>query len=95
MPKPLPSESVTLRMPAEVLADIDLIAEATERSRSFIIVRALKTYLQQEGADVLAALDERPDCGGQSEIWTACLPRWIGSLPARSHETDQAVEERC
>lgn len=74
MPKPLPSESVTLRMPAEVLADIDLIAEATERSRSFIIVRALKTYLQQEGADVLAALDGKGQiAAGQSEDMDSVL----------------------
>jgi predicted transcriptional regulator len=50
------SESVTLRIPVEVLSDIEAIAEATERSRSYIIVRALKTYLLNEGADIFASI---------------------------------------
>ena len=53
------SESVTLRVPADLLSDIELIARATERSRSYIIVRALRTYLLNEGADILAAIRGR------------------------------------
>ena len=53
------SESVTLRVPADVLTDIEAIAEATERSRSYIIVRALRTYLMNEGSDILAAIKGR------------------------------------
>lgn len=55
MTKPNTSESVTLRIPLDVLSDIELIAESTERSRSYIIVRALRTYLLNEGSDILAA----------------------------------------
>jgi predicted transcriptional regulator len=61
MSKPPLSDPITLRVPADVLADIEAIAKATERSRSWVIVRALKIYLQQEGADILAfrkGLDE-------------------------------------
>ena len=61
MPKSPLSDPITLRIPADVLADIEAIAAATERSRSWVIVRALKIYLQQEGADILAlrrGLDE-------------------------------------
>ncbi|PTM94429.1 CopG family ribbon-helix-helix protein [Mycoplana dimorpha] len=53
------SESVTVRVPADLLSDIETIAEATERSRSYIIVRALRTYLLNEGADILAAIKGR------------------------------------
>lgn len=53
------SESVTLRVPADVVSDIEAIAEATERSRSYIIVRALRTYLMNEGSDILAAAKGR------------------------------------
>ncbi len=56
MTKTSPTESVTLRVPGDVLSDIDIIAKATDRSRSYIIVRALRTYLMNEGADVLSAL---------------------------------------
>ncbi|WP_337268419.1 CopG family ribbon-helix-helix protein [Oryzifoliimicrobium ureilyticus] len=55
MTKSQGSESVTLRVPSDVVASIEAIAEATDRSRSYIIVRALKTYLLNEGADILTA----------------------------------------
>jgi predicted transcriptional regulator len=54
MTKPTLSDPITLRIPADVLVDVEAIARATERSRSWVIVRALKAYLQQEGADILA-----------------------------------------
>ncbi|NEK19849.1 CopG family ribbon-helix-helix protein [Rhizobium leguminosarum] len=59
MPRANMSESVTLRIPVEVLSDIEAIANATERSRSYIIVRALKTYLLNEGADIFTAIKGR------------------------------------
>ena len=48
------SDPLTLRIPVDVLADVEAIAEVTERSRSWIIVRALRAYLKNEGADILA-----------------------------------------
>jgi len=59
MTKSQGSESVTLRVPSDILESIETIAEATDRSRSYIIVRALKTYLLNEGADVLSAIRGR------------------------------------
>ncbi len=53
------SESVTLRVPLDILASIRNIAESTGRSRDSIIVRALSIYLLNEGADVLAAIRGR------------------------------------
>ncbi|KQW31196.1 CopG family transcriptional regulator [Rhizobium sp. Root274] len=54
-----PTESVTLHMPSDVLAQVETIAEATERSRSQIIVRAVRAYLLQEGGDILNAIEGR------------------------------------
>lgn len=42
MAKPVLSDPIALRIPADVLADIEKIAETAERSRSWVIVRALK-----------------------------------------------------
>jgi predicted transcriptional regulator len=68
MTKAATSESVTLRIPADVLSDIQAIAEATERSRSYIIVRALRTYLLNEGSDIFAAMKGRQQiAAGQHE----------------------------
>ena len=48
------SDPITLRLPNDVLAAIEEIAESCERSRSWVMVRALKAYLANEGADILA-----------------------------------------
>ncbi|WP_041801707.1 CopG family ribbon-helix-helix protein [Rhodopseudomonas palustris] len=48
------SEPLTIRLPLDVLADIEKIAAASDRKRSWVIVRALKAYLAGEGADILA-----------------------------------------
>jgi predicted transcriptional regulator len=53
------TEPVTLRVPEDVVSDIDVIANATDRSRSYIMVRALRTYLMNEGADILASIKGR------------------------------------
>jgi predicted transcriptional regulator len=48
------SDPIALRIPVDILRDIEAIAETTERTRSWVIVRALKAYLASEGGDVLA-----------------------------------------
>ena len=40
-------------MPKDILEDIEKIAETADRSRSWVIVRALKYYLLNEGSDIL------------------------------------------
>lgn len=53
MSKPVLSDPITLRLPLDVLADIEAVAKATERTRSWIMVRAMRYYLLNEGADIL------------------------------------------
>jgi predicted transcriptional regulator len=53
MTKPVLSDPIALRIPEDMLKDIEAIAKASDRSRSWVIVRALKYYLMQEGNDVL------------------------------------------
>ena len=74
MAKAKQTESVTLRVPSEILADIDRIAEGTERSRSYIILRALKGYLLNEGADIIATIERRAELdAGEHEDFDAVL----------------------
>ena len=63
------SDPIALRIPVDILADIEKIAAASERSRSWVIVRALKLYLASEGADCLAILRgrEESEVGGGHE----------------------------
>jgi predicted transcriptional regulator len=54
--KPVLSDPITLRVPEDILAEVEEIAKATERSRSWVIVWALKYYLMAEGNDILQIL---------------------------------------
>ncbi len=47
------SDPITLRLPVDLLAEIEAVARACERSRSWIMVRALKAYMAQEGREIL------------------------------------------
>jgi predicted transcriptional regulator len=53
------SGPLTLRLPLDVLGDLEKIASASDRTRSWVIVRALKAYLAGEGADILAIVKGR------------------------------------
>ncbi len=55
------SDPIALRVPVDVLADIEKIAKVSERTRSWVIVRALRLYLASEGADCLAILRGREE----------------------------------
>ncbi|MFK4821432.1 CopG family ribbon-helix-helix protein [Ochrobactrum quorumnocens] len=68
--------SVTLRVPEVVLSGIDIIADATERSRSYIILRALRTYLLNEGGIIL--LLENPRILTVFYRWFGSDYRWEG-----------------
>jgi predicted transcriptional regulator len=53
------SDPISLRLPVDVLAAIEQVAKATDRSRSWVIVRALKRYLLTEGAQILDVVEGR------------------------------------
>lgn len=52
--------SVSLRIPEEIAAALDELAAATERSRTFIIRKALEAYLA-DYADYQIAIDRLRD----------------------------------
>ena len=67
MPKQELSDPITLRLPLDVLREIERIAKATDRTRSRVMVRALKLYLASEGKDILATVEGRKQiASGQS-----------------------------
>ncbi|MFD1944282.1 CopG family ribbon-helix-helix protein [Paradevosia shaoguanensis] len=51
------SDPITLRFPLDVLAAIEMIAETSDRTRSWVMVRALRLYLAGEGAEILNVAD--------------------------------------
>jgi len=55
------SDPITLRIPVDVLEDVERIAGAIDRSRSWVMVRALRLYLAGEGEEVLSLLKAREE----------------------------------
>jgi predicted transcriptional regulator len=55
------SDPIALRIPRDVLENIEKIAATCERTRSWVMVRALKAYLAGEGRDILAAAEAQRD----------------------------------
>lgn len=53
------SDPVSMRLPIDVLEAVERVAKATDRNRSWIMVRALRRYLATEGADILAVIEGR------------------------------------
>jgi predicted transcriptional regulator len=53
------SDPISMRLPVDVLEAIERVAEATDRNRSWVMVRALRRYLATEGADILAVIEGR------------------------------------
>ena len=54
------STAVSVRMPDELVRELDSVAKTTERSRSFHIQKALEIYLEEQ-ADLQIALDRLHD----------------------------------
>ena len=61
MSRPTLSDPLTLRMPTDVLEAIEAIAETCDRSRSWVMVRAMRLYLAREGAEILAVRQGREE----------------------------------
>ncbi len=49
---PAPSTHVSLRVPNDLIEAFDKLAAALERPRSWVMVRALRSYLEEEGGEI-------------------------------------------
>ena len=58
------STAISVRLPKNLASQLDSIAKETERPRSFIIQKALESYLE-DYADLQIALDRLHDKGDE------------------------------
>ncbi|MCK9230893.1 MAG: ribbon-helix-helix domain-containing protein [Syntrophales bacterium] len=56
--------AISVRLPKNLANHLDMIAKETERSRSFIIQKALESYIE-DFADLQIALDRLHDKGDE------------------------------
>jgi predicted transcriptional regulator len=55
------SDPISMRLPLAVLAEIEDIAQICNRTRSWVFVRALKSYLAAEGREIIEIAKARRD----------------------------------
>lgn len=53
MPKQQLSDPITLRLPVDLLESIERISTISDRTRSWVMVRAMRLYLAGEGQEIL------------------------------------------
>lgn len=58
------TSAISVRIPKELVSQLDSIAKETERPRSFIIQKALESYIE-DFADLQIALDRLHDKGDE------------------------------
>ena len=54
------SQTLSVRLPDNLAAELNNIAEITERSKSYLVQKALESYLQEQ-ADLQVAIDRLRD----------------------------------
>jgi predicted transcriptional regulator len=80
MPDGLTAIPVSVRIPADMIETLDKIAAGMDRSRSWIILDAIREYLADEGQEVLDVLDglaeaERGETVPAEEVLAAARAR--------------------
>jgi predicted transcriptional regulator len=53
MPDDVGSASISLRVPTDLLQKLDRIAAIVERPRSWVLLRAIRQFLEDEGQEIL------------------------------------------
>jgi predicted transcriptional regulator len=79
---------VSLRVPAEMLEMLDKVTHSMQRPRSWVILRALRIYLANEGQEILdiqEGIDEadRGDTVPVEEILARLMARVGAMTPAK------------
>lgn len=67
------TRTINVRLPANVYEQLEALAQATARTKSFVTVQALSTYLKEQSwqtQDIEAALQEadRGDFASEAEV---------------------------
>jgi predicted transcriptional regulator len=92
------SEPISLRLPVDTLAAIEKVAKACDRTRSWVIVRALRRYLMTEGSQILDVIEGRAQiAAGDAHDMDDVLDeveRLVRSPPGEAHATTMTQGRR-
>jgi predicted transcriptional regulator len=82
---------VSLRVPHDLIEALDRIAAALERPRSWVMLRALRLYLDDEGAEVLEDAESIAELDRGEIITSEEVERKLDTIMA---EAEQARARR-
>lgn len=77
---------VSLRLPQELIEAFDKIAAALERPRSWVMVRALRQYLDDEGAEIIEDTESLAELDRGEVISSEEMQRRLREIIARGEE---------
>jgi predicted transcriptional regulator len=80
------STHVSLRVPNEVIEAFDRLAVALDRPRSWVIVRALRHYLDEEGADIAEDTESLAELDRGEVVTSEDLRRRVKEIIGRAEK---------
>ena len=87
MPDDHPALShVSLRVPSDLIEAFDRIAAALERPRSWVMVRALRQYLDDEGAEITEDTESLAELDRGETVSSEDLRRRVDEIIGRAEK---------
>lgn len=77
---------VSLRVPSDLIQAFDRIAAALERPRSWVMVRALRQYLDDEGAEIAADTESLAELDRGETVSSEDLRRKVDEIIGKTEK---------
>jgi predicted transcriptional regulator len=90
--KPMPddhggSSHVSLRLPNDLIAAFDKLASVLDRPRSWVMLRALRQYLDDEGAEIIEDAESLAELGRGETVSAEDLRQQMREIIARAEKS--------
>ena len=83
----LGSSHVSLRVPDDIIAAFDKLAAALDRPRSWVMLRALRQYLDEEGAEIAEDIESLAELDWGEVVSPEELHRSVKDIIAKAEKT--------
>jgi predicted transcriptional regulator len=77
---------VSLRVPSDLIEAFDRLAAALDRPRSWVMVRALRQYLDDEGAEIIEDTESLAELDRGEIVSSEDLRRRLGEIIGRAEK---------
>ena len=81
------SSHVSLRVPNHIIKEFDKLAAALDRPRSWVMLRALRQYLDEEGAEIAEDIESLAELDRGEVVSPEELHRSVKKIIAKAEKT--------